>query len=796
MKRTLLTLLLSALAVFAKQPTVDVDFGKFLSQHDMKWDVVPHEWAVSPYSGNGNIGFTLFKHKEDTKKNQVSLNLGRHDYYDHRLPYEGRDNTWIYTCRLPLGRFQIETVGDITGADLHLSLYNAELTGTITTTKGSFKFRGFSHSTVDAIYLNVTAENGEDVKLTWLPAEPKSSVRIVLERGGGPKGGGWDKMKTDPYPAAPAPIWTEKDGITSCKQILHDHRGETTTSFELKGDSKASQTILASIQHTFPETNSQEITLENLKKAKALQANNTFESTHREWWHNYYPQSFLTLNDPEKEAFYWIQMYKLGSAMRENGPILDLMGPWYEPTFWPMVWGDLNVQLQYWTHLTSNRLSLGESLPNNVDKYLENMKLNVPAHWRDKGDLIHLGTCFPQNFISPNGATAPDMLCWLLHNYWLHCKFAADEDRLKNNFFPILKKTMNTYMVWIGDQRLNADGPLELPASWSPEYPAPWDENCNFTIGLLEWATTVLLDLNEKHNLNDPLAPKWKNINERLVDFQLDENGIRIAKNTAFDIPHRHYSHLLPFYPLALITPETAEDKKMLRTSVDHWLKVTRQKDANKKVNAMPVTGYTATGAASMYAWLEDSETAYYYLDFLIKHQNVSPTTMYAEGRNPVIESPLSFCTSLHDMLLQSYGIEENVIRILPACPDVWPDLSFDKLRAQGAFLVSAKRQAGETVFTQVKSLAGNPCVIKTEIKNPHIYINGQETKITPNADGTYTIDLKKDQTVFFTAKPLAELSQDDLTISPIPVAEDKKHLFGYSERTKRLPGHEHYRKK
>ena len=72
-------------------------------------------------------------------------------------------------------------------------------------------------------------------------------------------------------------------------------------------------------------------------------------------------------------------MYKLGSASRGNGPILDLMGPWYNRTFWPMVWGDLNVQLIYWTHLTANRMSIGESLPNNIDKYTaKNLEGNTP----------------------------------------------------------------------------------------------------------------------------------------------------------------------------------------------------------------------------------------------------------------------------------------------------------------------------------------------------------------------------------------------------------------------------------
>ena len=78
-------------------------------------------------------------------------------------------------------------------------------------------------------------------------------------------------------------------------------------------------------------------------------------------------------------------MYKLGSASRGNGPILDLMGPWYNRTFWPMVWGDLNVQLIYWTHLTANRMSIGESLPNNIDKYAKNLEGNTPKQWKNSG---------------------------------------------------------------------------------------------------------------------------------------------------------------------------------------------------------------------------------------------------------------------------------------------------------------------------------------------------------------------------------------------------------------------------
>jgi hypothetical protein len=539
------------------------------------------------------------------------------------------------------------------------------------------------------------------------------------------------------------------------------------------------------VHHSFPERNSKETVKHNLLAAEKSIAAGTFISSHRKWWSDYYPQSFVTLNDAEKESYYWIQMYKLASAMREDGPLLDVMGPWYHYTFWPMVWGDLNIQLIYWTHLASNRMSLGESLPNNLDKYADNLSKNVPAHWKDSAGIA---ASFPQNLIADGGHVPPDMLAWTLHNYWLHCKYAGDVDRLRDNFFPLLRKTMNGYLNWMKDTKAPMiDGRQHLAKSWSPEYPGPWDKNCNFTISLLRWTAGTLLDLNQEHSLNDPLAPEWQRIRDTLVDYQIDENGLRIAENTPFEKPHRHYSHLLPFFPLADLTPEDPEDAKMIRTSLDHWLEVTRH--SGKKVDAMPVTGYTATGAASMYAWLGDAGMAAYYLDFLINHKNITPTTMYAEG-NPVIETPLSFARSVHDMLLQSWG---GKIRVFRGTPREWPDAAFHNLRTQGAFLVSAKKKGGVTQFVSVESLAGSPCYVQTDIAKPFIYINGEKAKpgaVERTADGFYKIDLRKGDRVVLSP---VERVDARLSIDAIPVGEENRNLFGLNDKTLRLPGHQFY---
>jgi hypothetical protein len=77
---------------------------------------------------------------------------------------------------------------------------------------------------------------------------------------------------------------------------------------------------------------------------------------------------------------------------------------------------------------------------------------------------------------------------------------------------------------------------------------------------------------------------------------------------------------------------------------------------------------------------------------------------------SPCLESSLSAANGIQTMLLQSWG---DKIRIFPTMPAAWGDAVFHNLRAEGAFLVSARRAAGKTQWVRIKSLAGEPCRVK-----------------------------------------------------------------------------------
>jgi hypothetical protein len=141
---------------------------------------------------------------------------------------------------------------------------------------------------------------------------------------------------------------------------------------------------------------------------------------------------------------------------------------------------------------------------------------------------------------------------------------------------------------------------------------------------------------------------------------------------------------------------------------------------------------------------------------------------MYTEA-GPVIETPLSAARSLQDMLLQSWG---GKLRVFPGVSDKWQDVTFDKLRGEGAFLVSASRRNGKTQWIRVESLAGEPCRVKTDIATP---VCDRFPDLLFGADGTMALPLKKSESVVI--YPSGE--KPDLTIAAVEKQEGQSNYYG-----------------
>ncbi len=719
-----------------------VQWEAFLANHDMVWDTMPRAWYEGPVLGNGMLGAMLY---QDGPTQMLRMELGRSDAIDHRDRSHGP--TAFSKPRLPIGHFCFVFPEPITHCQMRLDLWNAELRGSIGSAAGEIQFRLFVHSQKDLIVCHWEASGSLiPVDWVWIPQEAKSPRQLWGEKYQ------QGKRRLEGYVSNPPPVISERDGVRFCKQTLLAG-GETVTAWK-QTRSGGTGVLTASVAHSWPAMDAGSVA-EGILRAAAGQ-DQLLLATHRSWWHLYYPQSFVSLADTQLESFYWIQMYKMGCATRSQGPVIDNQGPWLAETAWPYATWNLNVQLTYWPYYASNRLQLAESLWRSLDRYNENVFNNVPDP--SMTDSAAIGTTVSPYLDEPVGEERGNLL-WALHNCWLHYRSTMDTKMLKQFLFPMLVRAVNFYrhLLYVGQ-----DGCYHLPESASPEY-GTMARDCNYDLALLRWGCTALLEICHRHQWQEPLAPVWADILESLVQFPQDETGFMIGDGVPYATSHRHFSHLLMIYPLYLVHPDEPENIPLIRKSMKHWLSYPEK-----------LRGYSFTGAASMAAVLGDGDTALDNLEGLWEW--LQPNTMYKES-GPVIETPLACAQTIHDLLLQSWG---QTIRVFPAVPQRWPDVTFHNMRAAGAFLVSATRRDGKTIFVRIKSLAGEVCRVTTDIPSPVITTSrGDSLPVHHGTDGILEIHLGQGEEVMICPAG----SSRNGTIEPVQVDASLINYYGLNAK-------------
>ncbi|MFC9426234.1 Tat pathway signal sequence domain protein [Streptomyces sp. NPDC056987] len=701
------------------------DWADFLRRQDLVWSRLPALWHEGPFLGDGLLGSMIYQ-EPDANKIRFTVQHGR--VQDHRPAF---GSGWG-TCRLPVGHLTLDPVGTITAVDWRLSLWNAELSGTVTTSSGTLTLTAFIHDEI--LVARVRASGGERVSWTFHPEEAMSPRQIQEDPPAG-------------YVANPAWSTRTTDGV---KQVLQPlvGGGQTATAYRQTGD-----VLLLSVGHSFP-SNSEAATV-SLRKIQRAGAYGTLRDRNTRWWHDFYRKSFVSLPDERLQSFYWIQLYKVASATRANAPVMATCGPWLERTPWPAVWWNLNLQLEYWLIHGSNHLEL-DSLSATLRQNQEQLTANVPAAYRsDSAGVGRSSDMFANRSVGTPGSGAEvGDLTWALHNVWLSYRHTMDETLLRETLFPLLRRAINYYLHFLTP---GSDGKLHLPSTLSPEYPVVPPQDTNYDLALIRWGCQTLLDASAHLGVNDPLKPRWQEVLTRLTPYPTDENGFMIGADTPYAQSHRHYSHLLMVYPLYLVNWDQPENRELIEKSLVHWHALT---GAHR--------GYSYTGAASLYAMAGRGDTALSYLKLFF-----DPTTRYPCRANthyteagPVIETPLSASQSMHDMLCQSWG---GTVRVFPAVPKDWKDVTLHDFRTQGAFLVSAVRKAGVTRFIRVKSLAGEPLKLKHGLTGTLTVLldDGTPARTQDLGNGTLAITVPKGREVLVHSG-----ARPDLVIAPVAISE------------------------
>jgi len=336
---------------------------------------------------------------------------------------------------------------------------------------------------------------------------------------------------------------------------------------------------------------------------------------------------------------------------------------------------------------------------------------------------------------------SPTISAWLAQHFYWQWVYTDDRKFLEDRAYPYIKDVA----VFLKNILITENGKSRLPLSSSPEYHDnkinAWFLNfTNYDLALIRYAFTVAIKTAEAMGKPDE-AKLWEEQLNLLPEFDQNETGLTIAPGQNLDESHRHIAQMMALHPLGILNPGTAAEDTLINRSLRRL----------EKMGTSLWTGYSFSWAACLYARAKQGEKAAENLRIFAENF-ILPNSFHANGdqkggkysrftyRPFTLEGNLAFSQGVHEMLIQSH---REYIEIFPAIPEDWKNLSFEDLRTEGGFLISAEIKKGFNKGIEIKSTSDKTFKLKIP---EHLKIKSDE--YIPAEDGVLTIQMKKGQQV------------------------------------------------
>lgn len=434
------------------------------------------------------------------------------------------------------------------------------------------------------------------------------------------------------------------------------------------------------------------------------------------WWRRYWEEGALVrLPDATLQHLYYLGLYKIGCMAMDPGPGATLQGPWVEEYRLPPWQGDyhfnVNVQECYWPVFAGNHPELAHSLFRLIDAWRPKLQqyartfvgiedgYMLPHAVNDRCEVV--GGFWTGSI--DHGSTA-----WVAQLMWQYWRYTRDDRFLRETAYPFMRGAMRVY-----EEILARDGDsYALPVSVSPEYGGnaidAWGRNASFQLAAIHFLCRALLTAAEHLQIDDEKVEEWRAIQHRLPLFSLTPDGREIAlwEGQPLQESHRHHSHLAGIFPFAILSVKAETDHGILRRSLRTWV----------KQGMGQWTGWCLPWAAILHARAGHGEMAELVLKLFERafvtdgyatlHDARFPGLTVFDGRPDVmqVEAAMGFSAAVQEMLLHT---DAGRLWLFPAVPAQWRDVEFSRMRAEGAFLVSARRRDGVLHSASIESLKG-----------------------------------------------------------------------------------------
>lgn len=442
-------------------------------------------------------------------------------------------------------------------------------------------------------------------------------------------------------------------------------------------------------------------------------------------WERFFSASKVTLEDKEIEKFYNSSLYHLAGCMgnREFPP--GLFGNFITDDFFPWA-GDYhmnyNYEAPYYCIFSSNHPELfdGYMAPVNdmADEAEKMAKLfgcggyAFPVSFGPKAlDVYTQAECKEHGILFLGQKSHAAYACVIPLMHWFS---TYDKEYALKNYYDFVLNTAKFWEDYLVKQNgryvIKGDAAHEIPYYRGKKfrYITHFGQvntiNAINSLGLVKLLFNGVYDMAKELKLNPEKYALWEDIIENLSDFPtFIKKGKKCFRYSRFGIRWRNdntvgLQHIYPASQIGL-----SSDEKLLKVARNTYFINDRRLDDNGSNSYLPAGARIGVDP-----------------EFLIEgiHQNIKefaqPNRLFRHHGGG-IEHLTTVPATINEMLMQSH---QGIIRIFP-CWNKKSDASFENLRADGAFLVSAELKEEKIVSLKIKSLKGRNCSVKcSDIKS------------------------------------------------------------------------------
>lgn len=457
------------------------------------------------------------------------------------------------------------------------------------------------------------------------------------------------------------------------------------------------------------------------------------------WWKDMWNRSYVETNDSLLDRQYLSSIYLLASAYNRPSPVSGGMYGVWNMDDEMMYHGDIhlnyNSQGGFYSAFSANRSEI--ALP-----FYKSLKLLIPEgkrRAREELGKVHKslegkscrGILFPvgalgigefYNYYWQQTMDAPFSIPLFSWYY----EYTGDKDFLRDHAYPYIRLCGDFYEDYMVKEPFGDSYRYSITTG---AHENSWDLNPSSDLAFVEQTFSLLLTYSELLGVDKSRKKKWKDILTHLPDYKVVQptkepnEGLPVyAKNEdGWDLPN-HVIQLHPVYPCEVLNLRSDSSALQIARNTLHYYEVS-QKGFTESMNALGLSAYVM--------WARLGMNPNILIDCMKKLiGGANRNFLIVDGHHCTEKTTV--VETINSMMLQSV---DDILYLYPC----WTDkpASFTRLRAKGAFVVSADYTGSSVSNLEILSEKGNTCQLYAPVLGEKIEVvcNGKNIPVKKRGD-------------------------------------------------------------